>query len=57
MNEPPGKKKKHFVWVRDEANREFLCPLDALKDPEKATDAELKDCINVTALEEKLGEL
>jgi hypothetical protein len=43
-------RSKHYVWVKDAAGNEFLCPADALKKPEEVTKAELKDCINVDAL-------
>ncbi len=48
-------KGKSYVWVRDEADREFLCPIDALKDPADADETELTNCINVAATEEKVG--
>ncbi len=34
-----------FVWVKDRAGNEFVCPKDALKDPGNATYEELKHCI------------
>ncbi len=43
-------KKKTFVWVTDRSGNEYLCPADALKDPQKATREELEDCINVENL-------
>ncbi len=50
------KRSKNYVWIRDAANKEFLCPADALKKPEHATKAELKDCIDVEALKPHLDE-
>jgi hypothetical protein len=47
---------KNYVWVKDIAGNEFLCPVDALKKPEEATQAELKECIDVEALEPYLDE-
>lgn len=47
---------KNYVWVKDPAGNEFLCPVDALRKPEEATEAELKDCINVKSLEPYLEE-
>ncbi len=44
------KTDKRYVWVRDELGTEFLCPLDALKDPKHASDEELENCINVDLL-------
>ena len=41
-------KEKRDVWVRvkDEAGNEFICPLDALKDRQTATDEELDHCVD-----------
>lgn len=47
---------KNYVWVKDSAGNEFLCPVDALKKSEEATEAELKDCIDVEALKPYLEE-
>ncbi|MGO9566456.1 MAG: hypothetical protein ACLP5H_02835 [Desulfomonilaceae bacterium] len=49
-------RSKNYVWVKDTAGNEFLCPMDALKKPEEATQAELKDCIDVEALKPYLDE-
>jgi len=49
-------RSKRFVWVKDTAGNEFLCPADALKKPEDATEAELKACIDVEALKPYLDE-
>lgn len=35
-----------FVWVKDKAGNEFICQMDALKDPKKATAEELKNCVD-----------
>ncbi len=35
-----------YVRVRDGAGEEFLCPLDALKPAEKATEQELTNCVD-----------
>lgn len=35
-----------FVYVKDRAGNEFVCPLEALKDAKHATDEELKNCID-----------
>ncbi|MEN6490257.1 MAG: hypothetical protein ABFD66_15490 [Smithella sp.] len=42
--EKPG--RVPFVWVKDKAGNEFICQVDALKDPKKATEEELKNCVN-----------
>jgi hypothetical protein len=41
--QPPGKR---FVRVKDAAGNEFICPLDALKDPKHATEEELANCVD-----------
>jgi hypothetical protein len=43
-------RKRRFVWVRDRSGNEYLCPIDALKDPKDATQEELEDCIDVESL-------
>ncbi|GLI34107.1 hypothetical protein [Desulforhabdus amnigena] len=40
------KGRTQFVWVKDKAGNEFVCPLDALKDPSKVDKEELKNCID-----------
>jgi hypothetical protein len=44
VSTPKG--RAQFVWVKDKAGNEFVCPIEALKDPKKATDAELKNCVD-----------
>ena len=34
-----------MVWVKDKKGNEFLCPLEALKDPKKVSKDELKECL------------
>ena len=47
---------KTYMWVDNSVGKKFLCPMDALKNPEHATEEELKECIDVSALEEYLEE-
>ena len=43
-------KKDLWVRVKDGAGNDFICPLDALKDPKTATEEELDNCVdNATA--------
>jgi hypothetical protein len=49
-------RSKNYVWVKDAAGNEYLCPADALKRLEDVTKAELKDCIDVGALKPYLEE-
>jgi len=36
----------NYVWVKDRAGNEYACPVEALKDPKKMTEAEKKNCVN-----------
>jgi hypothetical protein len=54
--EEHNNKSRPFVWVTDRAGSEFLCPVDALKDPKEAAEHELDDCIDVAELEPYLDE-
>jgi hypothetical protein len=36
----------NYVWVKDRAGNEFICPSNALKDPKKASDEDLKNCVD-----------
>jgi len=42
----PTKTTWNYVWVKDKAGNEFICPINALKDPQKASEEELKNCID-----------
>ena len=44
--EKTGKLKDHFVWVKDTDGNEFVCPIHALKDPDKLTEEEKAKCVN-----------
>ena len=35
-----------LVWVKDNAGNLFLCPLDALKDPNSVSEADKKNCLD-----------
>ncbi len=43
-----AKKEEKDIWVRvkDNAGNEFICPLDALKDRQAATEEELDNCVD-----------
>jgi hypothetical protein len=47
MNEGKDEGNEKLVWVKDRAGNEFLCPVDALRDPAHATEDELKGCIDI----------
>lgn len=40
------KSSSSFVWVKDRAGNEFICPAHALKDPKHASRDELSNCID-----------
>jgi hypothetical protein len=39
-------KKALYVRVHDQAGNEFICPIEALKDSEAATEDELDHCVD-----------
>jgi hypothetical protein len=43
-----AEKEERDVWVRvsDDAGNEFICPLNALKDRQLATEDELDNCVD-----------
>lgn len=45
MDIVPEKRLQH-VWVKDRAGNEYVCPADALKDPNNATEEELRNCVD-----------
>lgn len=42
----PSEKRTQFTRVKDTRGNEYICAVDALKDPKKATKEELRDCID-----------
>ena len=40
------KQRETWVRVKDYEGSDFICPLSALKDPEKATEEELENCVD-----------
>jgi hypothetical protein len=44
VNAPSG--RTQFVWVKDKAGNEFVCPLNALKDRNSVSEEELKNCVD-----------
>ncbi|HHP7236301.1 MAG TPA: hypothetical protein ACFCUC_16850 [Desulfobacterales bacterium] len=43
MSDP---KENVYVRVKDMAGNEFVCPLDALKNPKEVSEAELENCVD-----------
>ncbi len=35
-----------LVWVKDNAGNRFLCPMDALMDPNSVSDEEKNNCVD-----------
>jgi len=50
-------KKPVYVRVKDRAGNQFLCPIDALKDMNKATEQELENCVDNAVIERYAGEI
>lgn len=46
----------NYVWVKDRAGNEYVCRVDALQDPKKVPDEELKDCIDDASRALPLGD-
>jgi hypothetical protein len=55
MAEPKGGAKP-FVWVKDKAGNEYLCPLESLKDPKDATKEELDNCFDDAQMGVNIGD-
>jgi hypothetical protein len=41
----PKEKRPKYLRVKDSTGAEYLCPLDALKNVNDATDDELSECV------------
>jgi hypothetical protein len=39
-------KSTAFIRVEDRAGNQYICPMEALKDPAHATEAELENCFD-----------
>jgi hypothetical protein len=39
-------KTEPLVWVKDNAGNRFLCPMDALRDPNSLSEEEKKNCVD-----------
>jgi hypothetical protein len=47
--------KDRFVWVKDREGNEFVCPIDALKNPDELTEDEKSRCYNAKPPQESIG--
>jgi hypothetical protein len=50
-------KQAKFLKVNDKAGNEFLCPLDALKSVNDATEEELENCVEESVAERYAGDI
>jgi hypothetical protein len=50
-------KKNLYVRVKDRAGNDFLCPIDALKDPKDATDDEIANCVDDATVQRYAGDI
>ena len=39
------KAAKPLIWIKDRNGETYMCPLNAVKDPKNATEAELAQCM------------
>ena len=46
----------NYVWVKDRAGSEFICPANALKKPQEASGDELKNCVDDATAGVPLGD-
>ena len=44
-----NKTKNRLVWVKDRQGHEYVCPRNALKDPNELTEEELARCVDAKA--------
>jgi len=42
-------KKERLVWVKDSSGNEYVCPINALKDPSTLSEEEKARCVDVAA--------
>ncbi len=50
-------KRDKYLKVKDKAGREFLCPLDALKSINEATEEELAERVEEAVVERYSGDI
>jgi hypothetical protein len=49
--------KNVYVRVKDMAGNEFLCPIDALKDPKDVSEEEMELCVEDAVVGRYAGEI
>ena len=50
-------REKRYVRVKDGAGHDFLCPIDALKDPKDATEEEIENCVDDATVHRYAGDI
>lgn len=50
-------KKDVYVRVKDRAGNEFFCPIEALIDPEEATEEQLENCVDDGTVSRYAGDI
>ena len=51
------KKEAPYVRVKDEAGNRFVCPIDALKSLDEATEEELENCVDDATVKRYAGNI
>lgn len=46
-----------YVKVKDMAGNEFVCPIDALKNPEELSDVDLENCVDDATVKRYAGNI
>jgi hypothetical protein len=46
-----------YVKVKDMAGNEFICPIDALKNPEELSDVDLDNCVDDATVKRYAGNI
>ncbi|MEN8689073.1 MAG: hypothetical protein AB1Z20_03095 [Desulfobacterales bacterium] len=46
-----------YVKVKDLAGNEFVCPIDALKNPEELSDVDLDNCVDDATVKRYAGNI
>jgi hypothetical protein len=46
-----------YVKVKDYAGNDFVCPIDALKDPKDVTEEELENCVDDATVNRYIGNI
>jgi hypothetical protein len=49
--------KSLYVRVKDQTGNDFICPIESLIDPEKATEEELENCVDGGVVRRYVGNI